>query len=133
MHFFEFLQLEEMEQLETLWYNGEQIGKRKETNYLILLYQVEGFYVEVFYHTREKTIKKYLSFEDLEKLDPYLDSIDLSPVYKLISKIPKGSEHSFVVSTALIKKQHDQIPKTPNKKESSKPGFWDKLKSIFSK
>jgi hypothetical protein len=86
MNFFSFLQLDESEQIEVLWYNGEQIGRRREQEYLILLYQVEGFYVEVFYHTKLREIKKYLSFECTDRLQPYFDSIDISPVYRYIKR-----------------------------------------------
>jgi len=78
MHFNEFLQLNETEQVELLWYNGEQIGRRKEDDYLILLYQVEGFYVEVFYHKADYVIVKYNPFTKSELLEPYLNEIDIS-------------------------------------------------------
>src|SRR6476620_789908 len=86
MHFLEFLRLREDDQLETLWYNGEQIGRRKDGEFLILLYQVEGFYVEVFYHTKKKLITKYVSFEDTDRLDPYISQMDLSLVYRYMRK-----------------------------------------------
>src|SRR5436305_15234807 len=96
MHFYDFIQLNETEQIEILWYNGEQIGRRKEEDYLILLFQVEGFYVEVFYHNKERVIKKYVSFECLDRLEPYLENIDISSVYKFIKRPPKFKNSDFI-------------------------------------
>ena len=112
MHFNEFLQLNETEQVELLWYNGEQIGRRKEDDYLILLYQVEGFYVEVFYHRKERMIKKYLSFDCNDvRLNTYLEKIDISPLYKHTRKPSRISENG------LIKKR--------------RLGIWDRFFMLF--
>jgi hypothetical protein len=62
----------------------------------MLLYQVEGFYVEVYYNTKERTIKRYLCFECTDLLDPYINNIDLSPVYKYLNKKAKNREVHLV-------------------------------------
>lgn len=138
MHFNEFLQLNETEQVELLWYNGEQIGRRKEDDYLILLYQVEGFYVEVFYHRKERVIKKYLSFDYSDKrLESYLEKIDISPIYKLIRKPSRISDHGLVnyfVSMAMDKsydKKDSTVMPSRNKKE--RPGLWDRFFAFFER
>ncbi|GAC1426589.1 MAG: hypothetical protein NVS9B7_10190 [Flavisolibacter sp.] len=92
MHFFDFLQLEENEQIELLWYNGEHIATRKDGEFMMLLYQVEAFYVEVHYQTKERKITKYLCFECTDLLEPYLKIIDLSPLYKFLNKKAKTWE-----------------------------------------
>ena len=89
MHFFDFLQLEENDQIELLWYNGEHIATRKDGEFMMLLYQVEGFYVEVHYQTKERKITKYLCFECTDRLEPYLKIIDLTPLYKYLNKKAK--------------------------------------------
>ena len=138
MHFNEFLQLNETEQVELLWYNGEQIGRRKQDDYLILLYQVEGFYVEVFYHRRERVIKRYLSFDcSDDRLQPYLEKIDITIVYKQIRKPSRYSDLGLVnyfVSMAMDKpyEKRDYLA-IANKKGKSKPGFWDIFVSLFHK
>ena len=96
MHFNDFLQLDETGQLEILWYNGEQIGRRKENDYLVLLYQVESFYVEVYYHTRLRVVRRYVSFQSIDRLEPYLQQVDLSAVYRHVKKQPKSRENKFV-------------------------------------
>jgi hypothetical protein len=136
MHFNEFLQLNETEQVELLWYNGEQIGRRKEDDYLILLYQVEGFYVEVFYHRKERVIKKYSSFDCSDRrLQPYLEKIDISPIYKHTRKPSRISEQGLVnyfVSMAMDKpyegRKHSTMVK---RKRKQKRSFWNIFLSLF--
>lgn len=134
MHFNEFRQLNETEQVELLWYNGEQIGRRKEDDYLILLYQVEGFYVEVFYHRKERAIKKYMSFDcNDSRLDIYLDKIDLSPIYKHTRKPSKISENGLVnyfVSMAMDRPIEKAISTSQKKKRIR---IWDRFFMLFKK
>jgi hypothetical protein len=47
-------------------------------NYSITLFQLDGFYIELFYHLVKQDYKKIRIFEDLIFLDPYLDSIDIT-------------------------------------------------------
>jgi len=136
MHFNEFLQLNETEQVELLWYNGEQIGRRKENDYLILLYQVEGFYVEVFYHRKERVIKRYMSFDCSDsRLEPYLDKIDISPIYKQIRKPSRYSDlglANYFVSMAS-EKPFEQMEYSGLRSSEKRKSFWQKLVSLFHK
>ena len=136
MHFNEFLQLNETEQVELLWYNGEQIGRRKENDYLILLYQVEGFYVEVFYHRKERVIKRYLSFDCSDRrLEPYLEKIDISTIYKQIRKPSRYADHGLVnyfVSLAT-EGTSEQTQDSCKQAKIRKKGFLQKLISLFRK
>jgi hypothetical protein len=130
MNFFSFLQLDESEQIEVLWYNGEQIGRRREQEYLILLYQVEGFYVEVFYHTKLREIKKYLSFECTDRLEPYFESIDITPVYRYIKRgaaYASDSAGGRVVSMAVQKKAKEEAPSLAVETKKFRPGFWTRV------
>ena len=133
MHFNEFLQLNETEQVELLWYNGEQIGRRKENDYLILLYQVEGFYVEVFYHRKQRVIKHYMSFDCSDsRLEAYLEKIDISPVYKQIRKPSRYSDIGLVdyfVSMASETYERQQMPQ--KYEQPTQIGFWKRLRLIF--
>jgi hypothetical protein len=122
MHFNDFLQLDETGQLEILWYNGEQIGRRKENDYLVLLYQVEGFYVEVYYHTRLRAVRRYVSFQSPDRLGPYLQQIDLSVVYRQVKKQPKAKENKFVQQVLT------QVFASP---ESRKPDWVDRVILFF--
>jgi hypothetical protein len=125
MHFNDFLQLDETDQLEILWYNGEQIGKRKENDYLVLLYQVEGFYVEVYYHTRLRAVRRYVSFQSTSRLGPYLQQIDLSVVFRQVKKQPKGRDNKFVQQVLT------QVFASPA--ETRKPDWVDRVILFFRK
>ena len=135
MHFNEFLQLNETEQVELLWYNGEQIGRRKEDDYLILLYQVEGFYVEVFYHRKERVIKRYMSFDcNDSRLNIYLEKIDLTPIYKHTRKPSRISDNGLVnyfVSKAMDKPIEKTNSSTSNSETKPRIGIWSRLRLLF--
>ncbi|MFL5742508.1 MAG: hypothetical protein ACJ75B_19955 [Flavisolibacter sp.] len=128
MNFYDFLQLQETEQVEVLWYNGEQIGRRREGEYLILLYQVEGFYVEVFYHSKLREIKRYLSFDCTERLEPYIESIDISPVYRYMKKQPKSTLYAAVVNTPVL-----SLSAEAKENKKRKQSIWEIFLSIFQK
>src|SRR2546423_7185681 len=134
MHFYDFIQLNETEQIELLWYNGQQIGRRKEQEFLILLYQVDGFYVEVFYHNKERVIKKYLSFECTDHLEPYIGNMDISSAYKYMKRQPKAQSSAYPIDTVgitkAVSKDSTLINVTP-KKTRSENNFWDKLLSFM--
>ncbi len=66
-----------MEQQETIW-EGEHIADRYDEEHNILLYQIDSFYVEVFYHRELNVIRKYRPFQSIQQLDPYHRQIDIS-------------------------------------------------------
>ena len=74
---YEFQLLPEQEQINILYQQGVYIGKRKESFSIILLYQLESFYVEVFYRKYRSHVKNLHCFESTELLDPYLEQIDV--------------------------------------------------------
>jgi hypothetical protein len=60
-----------------LWSKWAYLGKRNNPEPNILLYQIEGFYVEVFYHRQDNALKRLHSFFSTGQLLPYLDKIDI--------------------------------------------------------
>ena len=77
MTLYEFNALDRMEQAESIW-DGVFLGDRKDSEHRILLYQIDDFYVEVFYHIQYNTIRRFRSFSSTDQLDPYLNQIDLT-------------------------------------------------------
>ncbi len=61
MTFYEFNQLDEMEQAEAVW-DGVFIANREDSEHKILLYQIDAFYVEVYYHKEYNVIRRFRSF-----------------------------------------------------------------------
>lgn len=77
MKLFDFQLLDKTDQIDYLYENGTFVGKRRDGLDIVLLYQVEGFYVEVFYQYYRKHPKKVRCFRSTVLLDPYLESIDV--------------------------------------------------------
>lgn len=50
----------------------------------VLLYQVEGFYVELYFDEKMSAVNKIRSFEDTKFLEPYLRMVDVSEVQVLL-------------------------------------------------
>jgi hypothetical protein len=61
-----------MEQSEAIW-DAKLAGSREDAVYRILLYRIDNFYVEVFYHKEHNVIKKFHPFNNKQELQPYQD------------------------------------------------------------
>lgn len=72
----EFQSLSEKKKVAILYQHGVYIGKKWD-KYISLLYQLEGFYVEIFYKKYRKHIFKMICSESTSILDPYLEQIPL--------------------------------------------------------
>lgn len=56
-----------------LWEHGVQIGKRSDPMHNIQLYQIEGFYVEVFFNNEDSSVEHLRSFRSTGQLRPFLE------------------------------------------------------------
>lgn len=77
MTLFDFSRLHDREKISLLYEYGVYIGKRKTSGTTIVLYQFEGYYAEIFYHTYRRQIERISCFAGTAKLDPYLREINL--------------------------------------------------------
>jgi hypothetical protein len=73
----EFIKLTEREKENLLYKSGVYIGKRKTLDHSIILFQLEGFYVEVFYSKYRHQVAYMHISSDPEILDPYLQQLDV--------------------------------------------------------
>jgi hypothetical protein len=73
----QFHKLDEMEQVEALWEYGVHIADRDEGEHKLILYQVDAFYVEVWYHKEYNVVRKYRAFSSTDILGPYLDKLNI--------------------------------------------------------
>lgn len=71
----EFLDLPESEQLELMRNEGVYVGKRKVGKQTVVLFQLNHFYVEVFYKHYRKVIDHFRTSEETSILQPYLEQI----------------------------------------------------------
>ncbi len=76
MHLYNFIALDEQEQAEAIW-SGVFIADREDEEHRIPLYQIDSFYVEVYYHKELNVIRRFRPFSSIEELQPYLDKIDI--------------------------------------------------------
>lgn len=77
MRLYDFIHLSQKEKVTLLYEHGVYIGKRKQGSAVVLLYQLEGFYAEVFYRTYRRVIDRISCFSGTARLDPYLTGIDV--------------------------------------------------------
>lgn len=72
-----FDQLSEARQTDLIWEAGVFLSRRTEGFYNVLLFQIDGFYTEVYYHSHFNVIIKIESFSDTDRLDAYLQSLHI--------------------------------------------------------
>ncbi|MEJ7911517.1 MAG: hypothetical protein WKF70_00075 [Chitinophagaceae bacterium] len=80
MKYHDFTTFEELEQVHAAWKKGVLLGSRTENFHTILLYELDNVYVEATYHTHFNVLLEVNSFTDMERLDPYLEQINISSV-----------------------------------------------------
>jgi hypothetical protein len=73
----EFIDLPQELQFEVLHKHGVYVGKRKADKQTIVLFQLHGFYVEVYYTQYRKIIDHVITSDNTNILQPYLDQIHI--------------------------------------------------------
>lgn len=63
---------------------GVFLLNRKGVGMVAILYQVEGFYVELYLDAQSAVVLHLVSFADTAALEPYLDQIHLADLYPLL-------------------------------------------------
>ena len=74
----DFEDLPEEQKLNNIRKDGAYIGKRKIEEFVIVLYQLNNFYIEIYYDNYRKYINRFNCFDSTELLDPYLDKMELN-------------------------------------------------------
>jgi hypothetical protein len=77
MRLSEFEELAEHSMLEIIKDQGVYIGKIKSKGKISLLYQVDGFYVELTYLKYRHSIAHIRCFDSTDRIDGYIKQIDL--------------------------------------------------------
>lgn len=76
----EFALLKEEKQVFFLQKDGVYIGKRKCGRQNVLLYQLDSFYVEIFYRKYRCLVDRIVFHNSTSCLEPYLSQIQLMPL-----------------------------------------------------
>jgi len=74
----EFIDLPQEFQFDVLHKHGVYVGKRKVEKQTVVLFQLHGFYVEVYYQQYRKTIDRIATSAQTDILQPYLDQINIA-------------------------------------------------------
>ena len=70
--------LGESEQFEIIEQKGVFLAEREEGFYTIRLYQIDGFYAEIFCHSHFNVIVRTRAFASVRALQPYLKAINVA-------------------------------------------------------
>lgn len=72
MQLADFTSLPANRQLDTLYFTGDILANRYEGENIFLLYNLNGFYVELRYDAFNNHLHQVTAFRDTDKLEPYL-------------------------------------------------------------
>ena len=72
MQLADFTSLPANRQLDTLYFTGDILANRYEGENIFLLYNLDGFYVELRYDAYRSKLHQVTAFRDTAKLEPYL-------------------------------------------------------------
>lgn len=64
---------------------GIFLSEKKYGFFRTMLYQVDGFYVEIFFTRLSKDAAWFRSFDSTKNLQPYLSQIDISALFQDVS------------------------------------------------
>lgn len=78
MTLYEYILLRPEDQASATWKYGAFIAVADKGPLKVLLYQIDSFYVEVYYNCELGKIEEFRSFDSTDQLEPYLSAIDLS-------------------------------------------------------
>ena len=84
MTFSKFCSATQYVQKTVLLFHGVYLLERKIDDLLAVLYQVDGFYVEVFFRDHSTGIYQIKSYADVNSIDAYLRMVDISVLTDLI-------------------------------------------------
>lgn len=73
-----FRKLAFLEKFLILWDEGKYLARFEGHTQLANLFQIQDFFVEVYYNKKNDDILYIHPFEEEEQLDKYLDQIDIS-------------------------------------------------------
>lgn len=78
----EFNELPEELQFDILHKHGVYVGKRKQGDKTVVLFQLHAFYVEVYYKQYRKVVERIITSDSADILQPYLNQINVKGLNK---------------------------------------------------
>ncbi|HEX4372251.1 MAG TPA: hypothetical protein VHZ50_03005 [Puia sp.] len=84
MHISDFDMIDSLEKIELLAEKGVLLSSRTDGCFQISLFQMDSFYVEIYYHISQLCIRLIRCFDETSELNPYLDEIDISDLLTVL-------------------------------------------------
>lgn len=81
----QFSRMDKAQQRIYLLTQGTFLAERRTGMYDLMLYELEGFYVEVAFYTRTNKVAFFKTFTNTDSLAPYLSNIDLDGLMQQLS------------------------------------------------
>ena len=81
MTLYQFKLLERAEQIDLLDKQAVSLAERIDGDYTYKLFQLGSFYIEEEWHTKFNERRSFIAFISEERLQPYLNTIDLSSLH----------------------------------------------------
>ena len=81
MTLYEFNRLPDDHQLEQVWEQGVFLIRRKIARSYLILYALDGFFVEIRYDRDQNRVTACRSFRSLIPLEPYLEAIQINSIH----------------------------------------------------
>lgn len=82
MTLYQFKNLNKGRKLEVVCQNGVRLLEREEGDFMITLYQIGYFYVEVFFHQNKMHITQLRSHNSTVLLEPYLEQMNINFLFQ---------------------------------------------------
>lgn len=76
----DFNALDEQNQADSIIRMGVFLAYRLYKEFKIFLYQIDDFYIEVYYNNRYNLVQGFSAFEYCNSLDPYLKNIAIPEI-----------------------------------------------------
>jgi hypothetical protein len=78
MTLYQFRALDEIKQAETIWEKAVLLCELETSEYKHMLYQIDGFYVELNHHLKDDMINGARVFSNPDHLAPYLEQMEIA-------------------------------------------------------
>lgn len=78
----EYIELTDEQQYDILHRDGVYVGKRKVGKQTVVLFQLYGFYVEVYYKQYRKQIERTVASDDVDIVQPYIHQVNIRDLDK---------------------------------------------------
>jgi hypothetical protein len=78
----EFILSDETVMKDAVLHQGVLVAKRRNSESLVFLFQMDGYYVETICSMKSKAVNEYRAFQNINALQPYLEEITIDHLFQ---------------------------------------------------